>query len=61
MGDPNRPKYQLIGVDEPNISKGKIAFKSPSARILGYKKVVEQTILNLPPEERVFEMVDIVY
>lgn len=53
--------YQIVGVDEADISKGKISFISPIAILLTNKKVGEKAILKLPKENRVFEIVEIVY
>lgn len=53
--------YQIVGVDEADISKGKISFLSPIAKSLINKKVGENTILKLAKEERVFEVLDIMY
>lgn len=54
-------KYQIVGVDEANISKGKISFISPIARLLTDKKVGEKAILKLTKEDRIFEVMEIVY
>lgn len=54
-------KYQIVGVDEADISTGKISFVSPIARILLDKKVGEMAILKLMKKERVFEVLEIVY
>ena len=54
-------KYQIVGVDEADISKGKISFISPITRILIDKKVGEKTILKLAKEDRVFEIMEIIY
>ena len=54
-------KYQIVGVDEANISQGKISFISPIAKLLTNKKVGEKAVLKLAKEERVFEIVDIAY
>ena len=54
-------KYQIVGVDEANISNGKISFISPVAKILISKKVGDKAILKLAREDRVFEIMDIVY
>lgn len=53
--------YQLVGVDEADISKNKISFISPIARILIGKKIGEQAILKLAKEDRVFEIMGINY
>ncbi len=54
-------KYQIVGVDEADVSKGKISFISPIARILIGKKVGDEAILKLPKGERIFEILEIVY
>jgi transcription elongation factor GreB len=53
--------YQIVGVDEADISKGKISFISPIAKILIGKKVGEKAILKLARENRVFEVMKIKY
>lgn len=53
--------YQIVGVDEADITKNKISFISPIARILTHKKVGEKAILKLAEEDRVFVIKDIVY
>ena len=54
-------QYQIVGVDEADISKGKISFISPIARILTNKKVGEKPILILANEDRIFEIMAVVY
>ena len=54
-------QYQIVGVDEADISKGKISFISPIAKILINKKVGEKAILKLVNRERVFEVMNIEY
>lgn len=54
-------RYQIVGVDEANISKGKISFISPLARILINKKVGEKAILKLADHDRIFEIKEIEY
>ncbi|SMO80655.1 transcription elongation factor GreB [Saccharicrinis carchari] len=53
--------YQIVGVDEANISKKKISFVSPVAKVLLNKKVGDKAILKLANGERVFEIVKIAY
>jgi transcription elongation factor GreB len=53
--------FQIVGVDEANISKGKISFISPLAKALINKRVGDKAILYLSKEERVFEIIDIAY
>ena len=52
--------FQLVGVDEANISKGKLAFTTPLAKALLHKKVVEKAILKLGEKENIFEIVKII-
>jgi len=62
IGDsPKLQKYQIVGVDEADIAKGKISFISPIAKILTNKKVGEKAVLKLAKEDRVFEIKDINY
>src|SRR5665213_538247 len=58
---PKLQHYQIVGVDEADISNGKISFISPLARILLNKKVGGTAILKLARKERVFEIIDISY
>ncbi len=53
--------FQIVGVDEANISKGKIAFTSPLAKVLINKKVGDKAVLKLARGENVFEIVKIAY
>ena len=53
--------FQIVGVDEADISKGKIAFTSPLARLLINKKIGDHPILKRGQEEQVFEIIDITY
>jgi len=54
-------KYQIVGVDEADISNGKISFLSPIAKILLNKKVGDKSILKLAKEKRIFEIRKISY
>ena len=58
---PKLQHYQIVGVDEADISKGKISFISPLARTLLNKKVGGTAILKLARRERIFEIIDISY
>jgi transcription elongation factor GreB len=53
--------FQIVGVDEADISKGKISFVSPLAKVLVNKKNGDKAVLKLAREDRVFEIVDISY
>ena len=52
---------QIVGVDEADFSKGKIAFTSPLAKVLINKKIGETAILKRGAENLVFEILDITY
>jgi len=54
-------EYQIVGVDEADISQNKISFISPMARILVNKKVGETAVLKLVNGDKVFEVMAINY
>lgn len=54
-------KYQIVGVDEADVSRGKISFISPIAKILTGKQVGEKATLKGPKGVRVFEIIEIDY
>lgn len=58
---PKLQTFQIVGVDEANISKGKISFISPLAKELINKRVGDKAVLKLGNENRVFEVVEINY
>ena len=60
-GGKQKQKFQIVGVDEADIKKMKIAFTSPLAKILIEKKVGDKAVLKLEKEDRVFEIVGISY
>ncbi len=53
--------YQIVGVDEANISKGKISFISPVAKMLLNKKVGDEAVLKLATGIRIFKILKISY
>lgn len=53
--------YQIVGVDEANIAKHKIAFNSPIAKILVNQKVGDTAVLKLEKSVRKFKIVAIKY
>lgn len=53
--------FQIVGVDEAGISKGKISFISPLAKALINKKTGEMVTLKRDRETIVFEIRDIAY
>jgi transcription elongation factor GreB len=57
----NIQTFQIVGVDEADISKGKVSFISPIARILINKKIGDKVILKQDGKNIVFEIIDISY
>ncbi len=53
--------FQLVGVDEANITQKKISFITPLAKVLLHKKVGDQAILNLGEKKNIFEILKIQY
>ena len=53
--------FQITGVDEADISKGKISFISPLAKALINRKTGERVTLRRTGENIVFEIIDIAY
>jgi transcription elongation factor GreB len=55
----NIQTFQIVGVDEADISKGKISFTSPLAKVLINKLIGDKAILKRGQEDLVFEIIDI--
>ena len=53
--------FQIVGVDEAAIAKGKISFLSPLAKALINKKVDDRITLKRDREDIVFKIMDIAY
>lgn len=53
--------FQIVGVDEADISKGKVSFISPIARVLTNKKIGDKVILKQAMKDIVFEIINISY
>jgi transcription elongation factor GreB len=53
--------FQIVGVDEADIARGKISFLSPLARALINKKAGERVTLKRDREDIVFEITGITY
>jgi transcription elongation factor GreB len=53
--------FQIVGVDEADISKGKVSFISPIAKALISKKIGDKVILKQAKKDIVFEIIDISY
>jgi transcription elongation factor GreB len=57
----NIQTFQIVGVDEADISKGKVSFISPIAKLLINKKIGDKVILKQSGKDIVFEIIDISY
>ena len=57
----NIQTFQIVGVDEADISKGKVSFISPIARVLINKKIGDKVVLKQAREDIVFEIISISY
>ena len=59
-GDKNQT-FQIVGVDEANISEGKVSFIAPLAKVLINKKRGDKVKLSQAGKDIVFEIIDISY
>lgn len=59
VGNPEKYKYQIVGVDEANITKGKISFLSPLSKILLNKNIGDRVNFNTPTGLQVIEIQNI--
>jgi transcription elongation factor GreB len=57
----NIQTFQIVGVDEADISKGKVSFISPIAKVLINKKIGDKIILKQAKKDIVFEIINIFY
>jgi transcription elongation factor GreB len=57
----NIQTFQIVGVDEADISKGKVSFISPIAKVLINKKIGDKVILKQAKKNIVFEIINISY
>ena len=60
-GSKKNQTFQIVGVDEADISKGKVSFISPIARVLINKKTSDKVILKQAGKDIVFEIIGISY
>ena len=51
--------FQIVGVDEADISKGKVSFVSPIARVLMNKRVGDKVLLKQAGKDVAFEIIEI--
>lgn len=57
----NKQEFQIVGVDEANVKKQKIAFVAPIARAVTGKKVGDKIDFKLGEETRKLEILKITY
>ncbi len=57
----NIQTFQIVGVDEADISKGKISFISPISKLLVNKKIGDKVVLKQARKDIAFEIIDIKY
>lgn len=57
----NHQTFQIVGVDEADISKGKVSFLSPVARLLINKKPGDKVTLKQGGKDTIFEVISISY
>jgi transcription elongation factor GreB len=60
-GTDDMQTFRVVGVDEANISRGKISFLSPLARVLTNKKVGDKVIFKRPKGDPIFIIMKITY
>jgi transcription elongation factor GreB len=60
-GSQNIKIFQIVGVDEADIPKGKVSFISPVARVLINKKTGDKIVLKQAGKDIVFEILGIAY
>ena len=53
--------YQIVGVSEADVSKGKISIVSPIARALIGKKVGDEAVVTTPNGEKEYEVTDLFF
>jgi transcription elongation factor GreA len=52
--------YQIVGVDESDIARGRISVDSPMAKALIGKKTSDEVVVDTPNGKREYEVVEIV-
>jgi transcription elongation factor GreB len=57
----NIQTFQIVGVDEADIAKGKVSFISPIAKVLINKKTGDKITLKQAKKDIVFEIINISY
>jgi transcription elongation factor GreA len=52
-------RYQIVGVDESDLKKGKISVESPMAKALIGKRISDDVIVDTPNGKREYEILEI--
>ena len=52
-------RYQIVGVDESDLKKGKISVESPMAKALIGKRISDDIIVDTPNGKREYEILEI--
>ena len=60
-GSDNIQTFQIVGVDEADISKGKVSFISPFSRVLINKKKGDRVVIKQAGKDIAFEILGISY
>jgi transcription elongation factor GreA len=53
-------RYQIVGVDESDLKKGKISVESPMAKALIGKRISDDVIVDTPNGKREYEILEII-
>lgn len=53
--------YQIVGVDEADVARGKISFISPIARAMMNRAIGDEVSIKLPTGARTFELVNVAF
>ena len=59
LGTEEEVRYQLVGPDESDVSKGRISVSSPLGKAMIGKEVGDEIIVQAPGGKRHYELVDI--
>ncbi len=52
--------YQIVGVDESDLNRGRISVESPMAKALIGKKISDEVVVDTPAGKREYEVLEIV-
>jgi transcription elongation factor GreA len=52
--------YQIVGVDESDLNRGRISVESPMAKALIGKRISDEVVVDTPGGKREYEVLEIV-